>query len=122
MRKLNKTEKNAQNYCNYIKSVGSDTIIVEWRKSATWGSNPVIMWAGSRACSVSGCGYCKLSTALAETLRFLGETPEQVGKIWQTGGAGVSSVARELAKCGWQLEQLRGTNKTDIFSLKKIEE
>lgn len=122
MRKLNKTEKNAQSYCNFIKNMGSDTIIVEWRKSATWGSNPVIEWAGSRACSVSGCGYCKLSTALADTLRFLGETPEQVSKIWQTGGAGVSSVSQALAKCGWQLEQLRGTDKIDIFSLKKIEE
>ena len=120
--KLGKIDKNAQSYCNYLKNNGGGVVIVEWVRSSTWGANPKITWANGRVCSVSGAGYCKLSTALADSLRFLGETPEEVKSIWVTGGCGVNSVSNALRSCGWELSEIQGSTKTDLFQLSRIGE
>lgn len=44
-------------------------ITVEWKKSRTWGSNPKAYTNyGFEGENISGCGYCKKSTATAQAL------------------------------------------------------
>lgn len=71
---------------------------VEWRKSPTWGSNPQVDdYSGEPCLDVSGCGYCKLSTAVANMLRHLPDlTPEESSSVWVLGGTGESSVLGKL--------------------------
>lgn len=80
-------------------SGGSFLLEIEWKASRVWGSNPhVYTYEGKDCVDVSGCGYCKLSTAMAEVLRFLpGLTPEQSAAVWALGGTGESSVLGKLS-------------------------
>jgi hypothetical protein len=120
-RKLTTVEQRAKRHCERLRDSNGGTIVVEWKKSRTWGSNPTIQnFAGEKICSVSGCGYCKHSTALADAMQFLGETEEQQNAIARTGGAGVSSVSEALRLCGWKLEYKGGSPTTDIHELTKI--
>ena len=119
--KFNKTEKAAQRFCEWIKKADSVGFIIEWRKSKTWGSNPVITYAGEKCCNVSGCGYCKESTALADTLRFLFEHKTlEHNDIWSKGGCGVNSVINTLAKFGWELRKTASSSSSDAFEIRKI--
>lgn len=119
--RLTKTEQRAVELCEQIRQGYRTYVTIEWRKSRTWGSNPHIDFGGD-CVSVSGCGYCKESTALAEALRFLGGSPEAVSAIWQTGGAGVFSVASALKSLGWHLEKITGTTTTDTYRIERITE
>ena len=87
-RKLTTTEKRAQAFCDDIRKYGSARFDVEWIRSATWGANPRIMYGRDKLTNVSGCGYCKHSQALADCLRFLGDSPDAISAIWRTGGCG----------------------------------
>lgn len=113
--KMTVTEKRAAAFCEYIRKAGNHSFTVEWVKSATWGSNPRIMHHGEKVTSVSGCGYCKHSTALADALCGLGETEEQRHRIARTGGAGVSSTKAALAECGWILENVASGKSYDAY-------
>lgn len=117
--KLSTVQKRAKTYCDNIKRWGGKTsFVVEWKRSAMWGSNPVIDDGRGKMCSVSGCGYCKLSTALADVLCFLFE-PESVefNDVARTGGAGVNSVISALDKHGYELRQVTSTKTADVFEL-----
>jgi hypothetical protein len=119
--KLTIVEQRAQAYCETIRSTGTGQITIEWRKSKTWGSNPVIEnFAGEKCCNVSGTGYCKESTALANVLRFLDLSADQRNSIWQTGGAGVSSVIAALQAIGWKLEAIAKTKTADVYKIERI--
>ena len=100
-RKLGKREQRAQAFISSRVENGDGSFLleVEWKRSATWGSNPhVYDFDGSDCVDVSGCGYCKLSTAMADVLRFLpGLTPEQSAAVWALGGTGESSVLGKLS-------------------------
>jgi hypothetical protein len=101
-RKLTVREKRAQAFISSrVENMGDTGFLleVEWKASRTWGSNPhVYDFDGSDCVDVSGCGYCKLSTAMADVLRFLpGLTPEQSNAVWALGGTGESSVIGKLA-------------------------
>lgn len=120
--KLTTCERRAKALCENLQRWDGGTVTVEWKKSAMYGSNPSIMHHGGKCCNVSGCGYDKLSTALAETLRFLGTTPEQVSAIWQTYGAGWQSTRDALAKVGWTLTQTASGRMFDVFTLSRIVE
>lgn len=118
LNKLNKTEQNALAFCDALMRNGGGTVVIEWKRSAQWGSNPQIEYMGGRCCSVSGCGYDKESTALSEVLRFLApRESEAYGKIWSCGGAGVSSVQRELSAIGWDLVQTANTKTVNVYNL-----
>jgi hypothetical protein len=112
-RKLGKREQRAAQFIASrveYSSEGSFLLEVEWKRSATWGSNPhVYDFDGSDCVSVSGCGYCKLSTAMGDVLRFLpGLSPEQSAAVWQLGGTGESSVLGKLsALTGGQYQIVR---------------
>ena len=52
---------------------------VEWKKSKTWGMNPHAVAyhpGGAATAKASGCGYCKLSTVLAECLDQIPQVQE----------------------------------------------
>ena len=118
--KLTTCETRAKAYAESIRNNGGGPIVIEWRKSKMWGNNPVIEnYAGEKCCNVSGCGYCKESTALADVLQFFGDTAEQRSAIARTGGAGVSSVAAALASIGWKLERLTGTKSADVYRIER---
>jgi hypothetical protein len=119
--KLTIVEQRAKAYCETIRNNGAGQITIEWRKSRTWGSNPVIEdYAGKKCCNVSGTGYCKESTALADVLRFLGETDEQRNNVARTGGAGVSSVVAALQAIGWKIEAIAKTKTADVYQVTRI--
>ena len=121
-RKLTIVEQRAKAYCETIRNNGAGQITIEWRKSRTWGSNPVIEnYAGEKCCNVSGCGYCKQSTALADVLQYLGETDGQQNSIARTGGAGVSSVVDALKAIGWKLQAIARTKTSDVYHVENIE-
>ena len=118
--KLTTTQKRAKKFCDNISEYndGFTNIGVEWVKSRTWGQNPVISsWTGKMT-SVSGCGYCKLSTALADVLCFLFpvSSPEFMDVI-KTGGCGEYSVMEALSKHGWKLEKTASGKTFDGYRL-----
>ena len=125
--KLTTTEKRAMALCETIKQScqtpgNSHPLEVEWIKSATWGANPRILHRGEKVTNVSGCGYCKHSTALADALRFLGETEEEMHSIRRKGGAGVSSVISALRDCGWKLEPVAAGRNYDCYQISRLPE
>lgn len=116
--KLNKTEQRAKDYCNHIRGRGEGSFTIEWKKSRTWGMNPTIQnYSDERMVSVSGCGYCKHSTALAEMLRFLGASEEDTSAIWAKGGCGVDSVVEALHQQGWHLKSVHWTKTSDTYTI-----
>jgi hypothetical protein len=119
-KKLTTVERRANEYCQQIAHHGSSRIVIEWKKSRTWGSNPVIEIHSGKCCNVSGCGYCKESTALADVLCFLFEPGSMAhNDIRRTGGAGVSSVVEALRQHGWTLEKIAGTKTADVYDIRK---
>ncbi len=121
--KLTKREKTAQALCQSIRESvtagGSYPVEVEWTRSATWGANPQIRHRGERCVNVSGCGYCKLSTALAECLRFLAEDEAGQHRIWAAGGSGESGIISRLAEAGWNLVPVCHGKSYDVYTLSR---
>ena len=121
--KLTVTEKRAVALCDairdYCRDGGSYPLTVEWIESRTWGSNPRIMHHGEKCTNVSGCGYCKHSTALADALRWLGESEDARHEIGRKAGAGVSSVQSALAAQGWILESVAGGKRFDCYTIRR---
>jgi hypothetical protein len=123
MRKLTVTETRALALCKAIKKGYVGAIAVEWKRSATWGSNPSIRFNGGKCCSVSGCGYDKLSTCLADVLRFLEPIDsEGYNKIWRTGGAGEHRAINVLASLGWLLTPISNGKTYDTYTIKRMED
>jgi hypothetical protein len=118
--KLTKRETRAAALCESIRRNDGGSVTVEWVNSRTWGSNPRILHHGEPVTDVSGCGYCKHSTALADALRFLPETEEGQAKVHRTGGAGVSSVIAALAAQGWTLAPVASGKGFDAYTLARI--
>lgn len=117
--KLTITEKRARHFCEALVRNKGGCINVEWKRSHMWGLNPVIDAYGGKCTNVSGCGYDKLSAALAQCLRFLFPIGSVAyNEVWQTGGAGDSETCKVLSKYGWLLERV-GSGKTfDCYQLK----
>jgi hypothetical protein len=118
--KLTATQKRAKNYCDNINRCNIGYITVEWNKSKTWGSNPVISSHAGKMTNISGCGYCKLSTALADVLCFLFpvESPEFYN-VLKTGGCGESAIKSVLLQHGWILETTSVGKSFDVFKLSR---
>ena len=108
--------------CAWIKNGTRKGIVIEWRKSHTWGMNPHISLGDEReAVRVSGCGYCKESTAIAHTLCYLFEPDTEAFKdVSHMAGAGVPSVAEALKKYGWKLEAVAEGKNIRAYSVTKI--
>lgn len=124
MARMSKTEQAARRLCQSIvdRNEAGDAygFTVEWIKSKTWGNNPVIRFGDDRCCSVSGCGYCKHSTALAETLQFLGRDDEERNKIAALGGTGVNNFMAKMHELGWLMRFVSSTKTTDTYTIERI--
>lgn len=116
--KLTAMERRAAEFCADASRFDSTVINVEWRKSSTWGLCPVIEHNGAKVAYASGCGYCKLSAVLAETLRFLFEPgSEAFCAVQNCHGAGVGSVESALVAHGWKLETTASGKTFDSYRL-----
>jgi hypothetical protein len=120
-----------QEFCKTIKSCGTTDFDVEWVKSQAWGHAPTIRFHGEKLDSITGCGFDKLSTLLANCLRWLavedpksyyvGDAyPEEYYQIWKCGGAGVGPLEDALKKQGWELKRTYTNNSWDGFSVERI--
>ena len=120
--KLTASEKRAKAYLEESTKYDTFNFSIKWKKSRTWGANPFIGDFQDKNCvSVSGCGYCKLSTALADFLAFLFPPDTEPHRaIRRQGGAGEYSVMEALRSQGWALEKVYGDRDTDAYRLERI--
>lgn len=120
--KLTTCEKRAQDYCANLVRFGGGSINIEWKRSAMWGHNPVIESHAGKCCNISGCGYDKLSAALASVLCFLFPIDsEAYHSIARLGGCGESTVRDTLSGLGWKLERAASGKSFDAYTLSRIE-
>lgn len=127
MGKLNKREMRARTFIGEkVENMPADGFLleVEWRKSSTWGWNPQVDdYSGEPCLDVSGCGYCKLSTAVANMLRHLPDlTPEESSSVWGLGGTGESSVLSELGKRTggkWQIVRHYSNKSVNVYRVSR---
>jgi hypothetical protein len=127
--KLTTTQARAKAHCDRAiealvdrKYAESWPIVVEWKRSAMYGKNPVIYngFNNHKMTSVSGCGYCKLSTALADVLCFLFPVGSvEHNDIARQAGVGERAVIDTLAKYGWKLEPVAASLNSDAYRLSK---
>jgi hypothetical protein len=126
-----------------LKSV---TINVEWTKSRTWGANPkaninfCTVEPGSyqylQGSSVSGCGYCKQSTAVAEVLNMCTPALKLVLKNAKklpygvqldcgnlprfNGGVGVECYVRFFNTVGYDMKKTGNGKMFDSWTIEKM--
>jgi len=139
---------------NRIMSAGelvSVKINVEWKKSRTWGANPIGQaWCQEgntskhfKSGSIGGCGYDKLSTAVAKclnqmdavlkvlylkreynidaSLRELFGYGSGYGILpYIEGGVGVSCYPRIFESVGYKFETVASGDSFDAFKINKI--
>lgn len=126
------------------------TISVEWKKSSMWGMNPtaevVVNGVGRISSgSISGCGYDKQSTAVANVLnqvpqliKLMYEFKNKPKNVMQKnndvfgygsgygilpsfeGGVGVSCYNSILNKIGYKFETITSGKTFDVFKVSKI--
>lgn len=127
-RKLGKREQRAAQFiAEKVENMPPEGFLleVEWRKSPTWGSNPQVDdYSGEPCLDVSGCGYCKLSTAVANMLRHLpGLTAEESSAVWGFGGIGESSILAkfEAATGGkWAIVRHYSSKSVDVYRVTRV--
>jgi len=140
--------QNKLNFNDNLQEIESLTITVEWKKSSMWGMNPnaecFISGLGTlKSGSVSGCGYDKLSTAVAEVLNQIPQFLQLMyivkNKNYKKsnreclgygsgcgilpnfeGGVGVSCYDRIFTNIGYKFETVSSGKTFDVFSISKI--
>lgn len=120
---MTKREKRAQQFITEkVENMPAEGFLLEvdWRKSSMWGWNPQVdNYNGAPCLDVSGCGYCKLSTAVADMLRHLPDlTTEESSSVWRLGGTGESSVLSELGKRTnnkWEIVRHYSSKTVDVY-------
>ena len=119
-------------------------ISVEWKKSKMWGSNPTALakiygdnnYVKYQTRSIGGCGYDKLSTAIAEALNMSNEMKkvfyencEKVSSygfsnnndsITLDGGVGVSCYYNIFNELGYEFNCVASGDNYDVYEVKKI--
>lgn len=129
------------------------TISVEWKNNRTWGANPTATIEGSyidldgqnryfhfNGTSISGCGYDKLSTAVAEVVNMVNPILRSMyiaknrevtknnrellgyGSGYGTlprleGGVGVSCYPRIFKEIGYKFETVSSGKMFDVFKI-----
>lgn len=115
-------EQRAKAYCEYLIQYNGAEFGVEWKKSAMYGYNPVILHHGDKCTNISGCGYDKLSAALASVLCFLFPLDSEAhNAIAALSGCGLSSVQGRLSEMGWTLDRTACGSAFDGFRLSRKE-
>ena len=119
IRRLTKTEKNAIRLC---AGIGKNPLAfaVEWKPSRTWGRTAGLYWQGLKCSLASGCGYDKLSAALADALRWIfPRDTDAHDEIVLTQGAGERAVAAALARHGYTLAPVFQNKTTNAYTIAK---
>ncbi len=132
-----------------LQEIDSLTINVIWKKSATWGMNPTaeafIYGLGTVSSgSITGCGYDKQSTAVANVLN---QVPQFLQKLYElknkkvnisnselfgygsgsgllpyfAGGVGVNCYPAIFEKIGYKFETVCSGKMFDCYRITKIE-
>ncbi len=154
-------EKELQKSLSHFNAVLSSgklieaTISVEWKKNRTWGANPKAEIKGSfedlngetkyfyfQSESIGGCGYDKLSTAVAQVVNQVNPILRSLyiaknkdisaknrdligyGSGYSTlprleGGVGVSCYPRIFEAIGYDFETIAGGKSYDVFRIEK---
>lgn len=122
--RLTVTEQAAKDWAEQVREVCNRQpdyparLALVWRKSRTWGNCPSLeTLSGERLAYASGCGYDKESAALAEGLRFLGATEEEIGQIHGCGGCGLSTLTAKMESFGWILTKVHSGRTEDDFTV-----
>lgn len=121
-----------------VEAPAAVSIVVEWHKSQTWGMNPRARVAAERVAtygSASGCGYDKLSAAIAsafnqnpEILKILYDHAEAGGVLPYgvstfaglpsfDGGCGVSCFYSIFEACGYTFRQVASGKMFDVYEI-----
>ncbi len=135
-------------FIDNLQELNEITITVVWKKSRMWGYNPTAesyvkgiehLTSGS----ISGCGYCKLSTAVAEVLNQIPQFLQLMYKLKNTrykfrnhelfgygsgydilpkfeGGVGVSCYDKIFKTIGYRFSTLASGKYFDVYSITKI--
>jgi len=129
----------------------SCTISVEWCKSRMWGMNPRAIAESvttghsgySSSGSIGGCGYDKLSTAVADAINPMDEVLKPLYQLRDTdvntplrellgygsghdvlpyleGGVGVSCYPRIFEKVGYKFSTVASGRTYDVFKIEKL--
>ena len=123
------------------------TITIEWKRSATWGSNPHAILRGydnegnffTSEATASGCGYCKESTVIAECLnqipaimkllyevkdKFITSDNESIFSYGVSGllpsfsgGVGTSCFVRNFEHLGYTMKHIVSGKSFDVFTI-----
>ena len=95
------------------------TFAIHWKRSKNYGNNPHIYDLDGRDfIRVSGCGYDKRSTALADYLCNLPTLEENDRKkIRSTGGSGEAHVFRKVLEFGFKVEGLYTDALVDVYKV-----
>lgn len=121
-----------------VEAPASVSISVEWHNSRTWGANPHARVSAERGAtygSASGCGYDKLSAAIAgafnqnpEILKILYDHAEAgeafpygvstfAGLPSFAGGCGVSCFYSIFEACGYTFRQIASGKMFDVYEI-----
>ncbi len=98
------------------------SVVVEWKRSRTWGRNPQVEDLDGNPClDISGCGYCKRSTAIAQIGAALpGLNPEQRNAIARTGGTGEACALLSIPRTTggrWSIDLDGRAREIDILTI-----
>lgn len=149
----NKIEKAKEKDLNFIKAIEEAenfkhlVLSVEWKNSQMWGKNPKVYTdKGFIGSSISGCGYCKLSTATAEGLNSHKPLLKELFKVEEkrlkenpnkerrdvlnygltsgilplfAGGVGIESHRGVIEALGLKWERGLNTPNTDVFIISR---
>lgn len=141
-------EKELQNKVNYFEEIQnapnfkSLKLSIEWKRSQTWGFNPIAkleVWnelgfEKVYTAKVSGCGYCKESAVMADVLNqslslkklLLNASNENKtaygmrGERFSGGGVAVSSLQNVFLVCGLELKKVASGRSFDAYSCEII--
>ena len=131
-----------------LEDIESVVINVEWKRSQMWGMNPnanaYINGVGEVSSgSISGCGYDKQSTAVANVLN---QIPQLIKKMYEVkennidvknhelfgygsgygvlpyfeGGVGVGCYNKILNKIGYSFETITSDKTFDVYKVSKL--
>ena len=108
-------ENRAKLFCFELKVADHAWFTIEWRRSAQWGTNAVICnRVGEKMVLISGCGFDKESTAVAQLLTHLFDDGFSAH-----GGCGMNIVTRRLKEKEWILEKTHNTATTDGYYIRR---
>jgi hypothetical protein len=101
MQKLTTIEKRAILFCNKIKERGAGECRLKFSRGRDYENCSLLNSSGDKIGYATGCGYDKESSVVADALRFLGNTEDEIQSIWLCSGCGNDQLIRTLDDLGW---------------------